>query len=766
MIGDNPNDAAEIENPLIGNPMPEAAGTGFREWEFFRTEAQTTDEGTIPYPEEGDEPAPDTYYARRLKNVKYDQEQGAPPLTYDLTSQFVFIKNMARSGNYLAENSIVIGFEKSGLWYTIDDQKGVANDYGMIAYTFGSYVVVLDDRDGSIVWGPTLITHERYAEHPTESYWEVYRGGWQTNSGADVEGMTYLRALKCRFDRRGNLFVAYDLIECKDTTDVDGLGSINIGGIVTSGMVRFDYQIDDRTFSKNWQRDVSKWFVAEGSRRLTIAMGWLTTSIYQTWAAFDVDDDGNIFYAAFGWQADTDAEDFVEDSEIITIDHFRERYNQNVCNTTLGATWLVRLDAATGAEVRRFKITESGNATLPAEQTTVAGSYCYPVWLGDVRTPGNGRVYLTGRAAAELGYTQIGRIRLDESGNARAYQNYLMQIDYDGNWRDRGGSFTGSIYNDAYRHDSIAYEWQQNAEGLYKLRAFVTGDFDGAALINPGPNDDCQLTCETDSSNARRLGRAGVLLVQSSGLSSAWVEAIADDELPVTICNYLFFNLCKWIRSGTDGFPIQSRTGFANQPTGSCDIHDDRVLIGLTSGFSYQDVQNNTRKSFNLWLSQALRYQPLPSAQQAGDFFANPVDGPSGFFMVPEGRFGNFVRYDTNDDSGANNGSAIWSFVVTSQQINAAADRNKLDRVYKVNQSGAFVWSALGDERNPSHELFASGGFPVQTVPVVGEGLGTSCDVYDPRENPDSPESQPAFVGRRFVPPSEDMAPPSPPDVL
>lgn len=786
MIGDNPNDADMTENELIGNPTPRVAGTYFREWEFFRTEAQTTSEGTIPYPSEDDEPAANTYYARLLKNVKYDQEQGAPTLTYDLTNHFVFIKNMARSGNYLPENSIVIGFQKSGLWYTIDDQKGVANDYGMVAYTFGSYVVVLDDRDGSVVWGPTLITHERYTAHPDASDWEIFRGAFLTNNGAEVEGMTYLKAQKAKFDRRGNLFVAYDLSEWVDSTGLHTSPTGNLGAVITSGMIRFDYDLHNRTFVKSWQKDVSKWVVANVSgRAFTASMGWFrATSNWQHWAAFDVDDDGAIFFAAFGWQADPDSEDYVEHDTITTQSYFAERYSIDECDTTLGATWMVKLDASSGDELWRLKAGEVLGAQLQPAQTSFdvlpkEVMYCYPVWLGDVKAMGNGRVYLMSRAVAEFGYREDFDRRRDESGEARAIQNKMMQIDTAGIWRDFGRNPGGIFYTSSERHDAVAYEWRQNPEaGMYYVRAMVSGDFDQSALITPGPLDGCKVSCEAETTTARALGRCALLLDQptdpfwiASGFS--WQSAVGNPAAGSLPCNAIAFGMCRWIRSGTFGFPIVNRTGYQNKTTNSCDLHGTRALIAMSSPFTFVDTQGNQRISQNLWLSQALNFQPLPSDDQAEESW-QPANAPhprTGFRLTNTGRFGSQIRYDSNDDGGGNNGSAIWSFEFTPWTfLNVEGLVEQRHRVYKINQSGSVVWHWESDNLNPSHQLYGTGagGSPGSLdpyVPLAGEGLGTSIDIYDPRENPDSPNYEATFQGRRFVPDDEDQAPPSPPDV-
>ena len=143
MIGDNPNDASERENPLIGNPIPEVAGTYFREWEFFITTYNPDGES---YPTEDENPT--VYYCKQLKNVTFVEMVGNPALEYEETSIRRYVRNLEES-KYIERGSIIMAWPKGARWYTIDKTLGRA---------WRHYVRL--NLDGSQEWWVNLIPED------------------------------------------------------------------------------------------------------------------------------------------------------------------------------------------------------------------------------------------------------------------------------------------------------------------------------------------------------------------------------------------------------------------------------------------------------------------------------------------------------------------------------------------------------------------------------------------------------------------------------
>ncbi len=740
---------------------------------FFRTVAGPDD---TPYPNKDE--TPNVYYARMLKDPSFAEQVGNQSVTTKDANHFRYICNL-HPETYIEEGSIVKCDKVNGRWWTID-KIPTSEDSGMVAYSFGSYVVVLDDRDGSILWGPTLITHEQCPAHPDADYWEQFRAGWmQSPPGPEIDGMKYLRATRVQFDRRGNLFVAYSLVEIKYIGDL-WQAAQPVGAVTTQGMIRFDYDLENRTFSKTWQADYSKRFAAGISSSLN-QLGWVrefVTNHGQAFAAFDVDDsEGLVFYAAAGWDVT------IDDSEIMTVEHFWQLYHQtSFVNPELECAYMLKIDAETGEELDRWIAGQTGHASqlqpgqvfdVPQFRGVFPNSYPFPVGTGSVRTPGNGRVYVLSRAIPDSVFNSPGRYRREGvAGTAKVIEMRIMQFDYDGVWRDAGGFLGGPSGYDVHgRHDDFTFQWtRENPSDPYRLEMFVAADGIGFPIGSP---QTCALAQTNDGLPAARYGESGFLMIQpdpAPGQVSAFGGINLGADLNPPLLLWIALKFCNWLRSGTDGFPIASNgySGLAHPPVSSVDLHGNRGLIAMTAGFGYTDARGNQRRSYNLWLDRDLSYQPLPAADQI-ERRLNPDDGLGwkGFGWQRGARYGDFIRYDTNDDSGVSNGTAIWSFALSArdwEKFNTPQIINKEDRVYKVDQSANIIWSSLGETLNPTHELWNLSGSSQAFVPLAGEGLGSSCDVYDPRENPDSSSFESNFVGRRFVPADDEQIGPTPPD--
>lgn len=344
-----------------------------------------------PYPSEGD--SPNVYYAKRVRNVSFEETVGQQEVTYADTTEFVHICNLEPE-KYIEEGSLIKGWCENSRWWTIDKtSQQLVWQGGNVFLAHQNLLWGWKSKDGS----PFIDTHDSGAATsqglytirtgPGGAVWTVGNGGLRKYSKRGSLIWTVANGGRMlAVDTQGNAFLPTTLgIKKYDTN-----GSL----LTTLGSVNFlegDFCLDtdgnfffyDKTPIGSGGLGLRK-YAPDGSLiwNVTAGGGLVGTFVGQRVC---VDADGNSYTA--GKKFDPNG------NELWSITSFRScvvdsqgRLFVGDLDGGGGATYVRRLDPADGSQIWQAEMSASPNGFGVYDLASAGGSV-YGVCPRDPASP-------------------------------------------------------------------------------------------------------------------------------------------------------------------------------------------------------------------------------------------------------------------------------------------------------------------------------------------------------------------------------------------